>query len=394
MSDGVRVIRALFPNYEIGRAAAHACASLIRGMDRPGWRAEYWMYHCAPGLESSRLRSLMPRSLLRAAFRVKVADSKLARLLEVRYLRNIGAGDVAYLWPGTSTGLYRELRQRRIPIVREQINTHAVTYRRCLQKAYEALSWPLPPRGIPTEAAIAREDEELGLADFVFAPSELVAASLVDSGVAKSKIIPASYGWSEIDVKRASIPAPAVHSSDRPVTFMFAAQGCVRKGLPWLLQAWKKANLSTAQLLLFGSIDRDVSQHCAGLLETSGVRMCGFVDDLRDWYSRADIFVLPSHEEGSPMVSYAAAAAGLAMIVSPMGGGGFLRPSVDAMVLDPFDVASWADAFQVMHSNAQTRKSFQEAARARALDFTWQQVAQRRSEALLHSLARPSLEYV
>jgi glycosyltransferase involved in cell wall biosynthesis len=344
------------------------------------------MYQCAPGIESSRLRPLMPQLLLRAAFKARVPRSTLTRLLERKFLNNLDANDVAYLWPGVSTALHHELRRRQIPIVREQINTQAVTYRRCLQNAYDALGWPVPPGSVPTDSMVEREREELTLVDFVFAPSDSVAASLQESGVHESRIIPTSYGWSADDVRLNQNVTPGMRDPHRPVTFMFSAMGSVRKGLPWLLQAWKQASLSSAKLLIFGSLDSDVSQHCANLLAMSNVQVRGFVRDLRDWYARSDVFVLPSHEEGSPMVSYAAAAAGLAMIVSPMGGGGFLRPGVDAMVLDPFDIASWADAFRLLHNDVQKREALQEAARIRALDFTWTLSAQRRSEALISRL--------
>jgi len=280
-----------------------------------------------------------------------------------------------------STGCYRALRERGIPIVREQINTHALTYVRLQQQAYAALGWPMPAEAVPTETEIANEKEELALANFVFAPSELVAKSLREGGVDASRIIPASYGWSGQDV----LPGPVGDSraGQRPLTFMFAASGNVRKGLPWLLQAWKQADLSTAALHIYGSVEGIVAERCADLLALPNIKKFGYVRDLRARYSEADVFVLPSHEEGSPMVSYCAAAAGLAMVVSPMGSGGFLRPGVDAMVLDPFDVNAWAQAFHLLHDDAQLRRGYQDNASLRAREFTWQAIAQRRQQALL-----------
>ena len=64
-------------------------------------------------------------------------------------------------------------------------------------------------------------------------------------------------------------------------------------------------------------------------------------------FRQADLFVLPSIEEGSPLVTYLALGASLPMIVSPMGAGGVVQEGGgEALFIDPYNQQQFVDALR------------------------------------------------
>jgi glycosyltransferase involved in cell wall biosynthesis len=266
--------------------------------------------------------------------------------------------------------------------VREKFNCHKATARTILDDAYGRLG--LPPAHTLTDASIAKEREELELADFVFSPSPLCAASLRDNGVPEAKIIPSSYGYDPARVQgtgRSLGPGGGI-------TVAFVGALCVRKGAHLLLRAWARAGIR-GRLLLAGGIEPAIAAHCADLLNRADVRHLGHVADIGRVYRSADMLAFPSLEETGPLVTYEAMSCGLPVLVSPMGGGAVVRPGEDGIVRDPFDEEAWVDALRELAEKPDERERWGAAARMRVADFTWGHVGARRREALLER-ARPT----
>ena len=102
--------------------------------------------------------------------------------------------------------------------------------------------------------------------------------------------------------------------------FIYAGQSSIRKGTPVLLEAWEKAALRNAELLLVGSW-----QLAADRLKRlpAGVRFVGPVgpEKLRELYRQSDVFVFPSFFEGFGLVILEAMACGLPVISSECSAG-------------------------------------------------------------------------
>jgi glycosyltransferase involved in cell wall biosynthesis len=95
------------------------------------------------------------------------------------------------------------------------------------------------------------------------------------------------------------------------------------------------------------------------------VRFLGERNDIADLLAAADMFVLASHEEGSPNAVIEAMAAGLATIVTDVGG----SPEAVAdtgLVVPPRDPAALADALLRLGTDATLRDRLGAAAAARA----------------------------
>lgn len=330
-------------------------------------------------------RDAIPRGLPWAAARRCLGDGLIAAVAEARYLASLDEGDIAYVWPNSSSGLYRKLKARGHIVVTERINTLLHNSKRILDEEFARLGMP-PSHGL-SEAAVAEELETMRLSDYIFSPSPGVTDSLLEAGISDSKIIRSSYGLRDTELLG---PRP-VREKGAKVTAIFAGSICVRKGVHLMLEAWERAGIAErARLVVVGRIAPEIqpllSDYSAKGLSIEHV---DFVADLKPLFAEADFFVLPSLEEGSPLVTYLALGAGLPCVVSPMGAGGVVRDGEDGIVVDPHDVAAMSAAYEAMAGDAGLRARQGAAAWAKAADYTWDKVAARRRDELLSRLGRP-----
>lgn len=313
----------------------------------------------------------LPRFLKSLAYKLPHAIPRILAVTEHRYLAALKEGEIAYLWPGTSLTLYRRLRDRGVAIVVERINCHPAIAKRILDVEYTQLGWPIDH--LVSDSLIEEERVELEMADLVFSASPEVDRCMLEEGVPNTKIIPCSYGW---DPERLA-PARAAGLARTPrdqFTVLFLGLACIRKGIHLLLEAWRRAQIG-GRLLIAGGMAANVANNLKEQLAYSGVTVLGHVADVAALFRDADVMALPTLEEGGPLVTYEAMAAGLVPLVSPMGAGRIVRNAVDGVVLLPHDLDGWASALQRLAHDYGWRRQLAESAVARAQDFTWLECA-------------------
>ena len=367
-------LNVLLPLPYNGRGPSYTCVSLASHIQGDGVEVRVFTPMVRRGSKHPIVHMTLPKPF--RAFPYRFVQAVGRRSVETSFLREVAEEDVAYLWSEVSLEISRRLKERRILVVREKFNCHKAASNRIMTEAYARLGWNLARH--PTRSAVDKEVEELDLCDYVFSPSPQVRRTLMAGGVDSHKIIDTSYGW---DPARLGGTKPLLPAIDG-VTFLFVGSGSVRKGLPWLLEAWRQAGIR-GRLVLAGAIDHDVAEHCRALLERDDVVRLGHVSDIGSVYRSADVFVFPSLEEGGPQVTYEAMGCGLPSVVSPMGAGAIARNGVDALVCDPLDVDNWSEALSRMASDAQLREEIGHAARMRAAEFTWEMVGQQRRQELM-----------
>jgi len=315
----------------------------------------------------SRLMSVVPYRYIR---------DRATRAAEDLFLARLGRGEVAYLWSEVSLATAHELKRRGIPVVREKTNCHKATAYRLLEHEYSRVG--VCPAHNLTPARIAKEREELDLADYVFAPSPMVEQSLTENGISTNKIIDTSYGWDPRRLQGNDRLLPSAPG----LTVLFVGSVSIRKGAHLLLEAWAKARIK-GRLVLSGRIEAGLATKFSDLLDYPTVLRLGFVGVIGPLYRSADVFVFPSLEEGGPLVTYEALASGLPAVVSPMGAGRAVRDGQEGFVIEPHDVDAWVDTLRTLAASEELRRTMADAARARAKCFTWDLVAASRRESLL-----------
>lgn len=168
--------------------------------------------------------------------------------------------------------------------------------------------------------------------------------------------------------------------------FLFVGSVSLRKGAHILMEAWRRAGLP-AELWIAGKIERhiaaqDLRDRFLGRIPET-VKFLGHVPDIGQVYRDVDAFVFPSLEEGGPQVTYEAAAYGLPLIVTPMGGGWIAKDEGNALIVPPADTEALAEALIRLHEDDDLRRALGAQALSDAPYYGWDRVADRRRRALL-----------
>lgn len=212
---------------------------------------------------------------------------------------------------------------------------------------------------------IERHRAELAETDTVIVPSDYVRDTLTARGVPAAKIAIIPYG---VDVERFRPPA-----EPRPrgrLRLLFVGHLSQRKGIGYLLEAARRLQgLPGLELVLVG---RKVGADAAFAPYGEMFRHVSHVPfhEVHALFQDADLFVYPSLHEGSAFVTYEALASGLPVVTTP-NAGSVVRDGIEGYVVPIRDVDVLVERIERLHRDPGLRQAMGEAARARALDFTW-----------------------
>lgn len=155
-----------------------------------------------------------------------------------------------------------------------------------------------------------------------------------------------------------------------PLRFIYAGQSSIRKGTPVLIEAWEKAQLRDAELLLVGSwqlADSKLKQLPRGVRFVPPVGP----EQLRDLYRASDVFVFPSFFEGFGLVILEAMACGLPVISSECSAGPDVLDESCGRLIGSGRVDELVESFRWFAAHPDELSAMKRAARRRAEQFTW-----------------------
>jgi alpha-maltose-1-phosphate synthase len=211
----------------------------------------------------------------------------------------------------------------------------------------------------------AQKRREMELADLVLVPCRFVEET-IRAYHPNKQIALAPYG---VDLDFWNAPQRARDGG--PLRFICAGQISLRKGVPLLLEAWKKAGLADCHLELVGGW-RLAERVRANLpADVTFVPPCSR-ELLRERYRAADVFVFPSFFEGFGLVLLEAMACGLPAIASEATAGpDVLDPSCGRLI-PTGDVDALVAALRGFAAHRGQLPELSSAARRRAEQFTWE----------------------
>ncbi len=364
-------IETYFPNFYTDAWVGHSCLSVVNGLLAEGIDIDVIAFCCSKEMRARRLRVAVPLAATRF---IKNAQTPIGKwIMNSKFSRSVERNDIAYFWIDSDMRLIDKVRRRGAMVVREMINCTLKRRNHELRRAYDLLGMSFSEH---TDFDVQREAVQLNACDAIFCPNPYVRESVIDAGISPSKCIDCSYGWSEARFPSRDdrlLPHDGIH-------VLFVGMGNVRKGLPWLLRAWKMSRVK-GYLLLAGQIAPEVQRTCPEELALPTVRCLGFQPDMGAVYRQADIFAFPSWEEGGPMVTLEAMAHGLPCLVTPMGTSGAVTDK-EGFIVQPGSVDQMAEALVTLAANAELRHALGIAARQKAQCYTWPMVARRRLEGL------------
>jgi glycosyltransferase involved in cell wall biosynthesis len=393
------MLRTIFPWPCNDDWSSHPPFALTRFLSRTDFRAELWVRTRGPRARAPFVRSALPdRMLPLASFatrvnrRIQPRTDWVARILEPRYRRGLGPGDVAHVYyrGGCSLESMHALKRRGVGTLLELSNTMGHTVERILEDAYRRAAWRVEPDLSPRElqADLDLQVRQAEAADFILSPSPAVTDSLLDLGIPAGKILSTSYGWDPDRFRNGNARALPESAG---VTVLFVGTVCARKGAHLLLEAWSRAGIA-GRLVFLGFVDPRLAAHCADLLKRPDVMCLPFNPDPAPFFRSADLLALPTLEEGSPLVTYEAMGVGLPILTSPMGGGSVVRHEKEGLVVDPHAEGDLICALRRLAGDADLRRSLGEGGRARASEYTWDKVAARRYDLIRSALSSGARE--
>jgi glycosyltransferase involved in cell wall biosynthesis len=203
------------------------------------------------------------------------------------------------------------------------------------------------------------------LADLVLIPSTF-AEQTIRAFYPEKRVVRAPYG---VDTE---FWTPHTSTPDmRQLRFIYAGQLSLRKGVPDLIEAWRRAALIDAELELIGPwllAENKRRSLPAGVICRPPLSPRG----LRERYRAADVFVFPSYFEGFGLVLTEALACGLPAISSTASIGPDILDDTCGRLTAPGNLDELVDALRWFAANRERLPTMSRAARQRAEQLTWE----------------------
>lgn len=248
--------------------------------------------------------------------------------------------DVVWGYNTSALEVFQWAKPRGIRCILDQTIGHPRAMNAMFEAEHEVHPQYFAARVAPFDAvAIARQDEEVALADTVVCGSDFCAGTMTANGCPRDKIRVVPYGFSEWLFPHE--PPRRAPLEGRAVNFLFVGTVEPRKGVPYLLEAFAEIPPEEASLTLVGRLAVPAAQfeRFAGRVAHFGQMPRG---ELISHYQAADCFIFPSLFEGGGLVLYEAAAASLGIIQSRFCGDG-VRGGENGISLETVSVASVLD---------------------------------------------------
>jgi len=203
-----------------------------------------------------------------------------------------------------------------------------------------------------------REEQIYQAADAITVPSRFAARSFIESGIPAEKLRVIPYGVRLERFTRTGEP-PA----DR-FQVLFAGSVSLRKGVPYLLEAFARLRHPAKVLRVAGAINPDLKA-VLDRLPRENVEFLGVVkqDILARLMSTSHVMVLPSLEEGLALVQGQALACGCPVLCSTnTGGEDLFTDSVEGFIVPIRDISALTERMQQLADDPALQARMSEAA--------------------------------
>jgi glycosyltransferase involved in cell wall biosynthesis len=250
-----------------------------------------------------------------------------------------------------------------------QVHPHPTTVREILSKDLQISEFGksslLSEQELSSEPLRMEQlSKEALLADYCIVASRFCKRTLIENGVAEHRIHIVPYG---IDANERSVRS----KQSGPFRVVFVGQMVQRKGLEYLLKAWRKLRLPNAELVLAGRgrVDKPLLAAFA-----SEFKYLGELADteLAKLYDTSDVFCMPSLVEGFGLVYLEALASGLPIIATAnTGAADIVQDGREGFIVPIRDVEAIAEKLEWAYQNRAALTEMRTAARRLAEQYPW-----------------------
>jgi len=304
------------------------------------------------------------------------AKRKSLDRMTVRVLRK--GADLFHGWTGSSLRSLKYCRERGIGSILENPAPHPKHSDEIMEREYGMLGirWKKEPEILKNffGTDLSYIEAEYDASGYILLESDFTRSTFLARGFPADKLLMVPRG---VDTSR-YVPSSERRSAVFRAIFVGAIG--VRKGVRYLLEAWKELALNDAELILVGTVQDDARSLIEGVRGDRTIRVLGYVRDPIRLYQEASAFVFPSLSEGSAKVTYEAMACGLPVVVTPNTGSvavdgehGFIVPVQDKQTLK--------ERILTLYENPGLREEMGQKARRHIESYSWDAFRKRMIEA-------------
>lgn len=240
----------------------------------------------------------------------------------------------------------------------ERASAHIQTQKEILDREYqEDMKYSSPI----SKAHVRREEKEYETADYIITPSEFAKESFLKRGYDRDNVFSVPYGINPPKINKIE------ETTDDPFIFLFCGSVGRQKGVPYLLEAWNSLQLDNSKLVFLGGIEPSLEELTQQYTTQDDVQFKGWTDNVFEWYEKASVFVFPSLQEGSAMVTYEAMSAGLPLVTT-FNSGWVGESGTHGIEIPPRNSKRLAAAMRELYDNQE--KAVQMGETARELIFS------------------------
>jgi starch synthase len=205
---------------------------------------------------------------------------------------------------------------------------------------------------------IVREEKIYAMADAITVPSSFAARSFVEEGIPAEKLRVIPYGVRLEQFVRTGEPPTDTFE------VLFAGSVSLRKGVPYLLEAFRRLKHPAKRLRIAGSVHPDIKT-VLQKLPLDQVEILGPVSQQRlaELMSTSHVMVLPSIEEGLALVQGQALACGCPVLASTnTGGEDLFTDQVEGFIVPVRGIDALTEKMQQLADDPALQRRMSEAA--------------------------------
>lgn len=277
--------------------------------------------------------------------------------------RHLAPCDVLLAISGSGLRTARVAAQRGIRFACDRGSSH-IRYQDAILKEEFSL-WGESFSGVDPRV-IAKEEAEYEAADLVIVPSEFAFRSFVEMGVPQGKLRKVPYG---VDLRRF---AKTAEPSRDVFEVLFVGQVSFQKGVPYLLNAFKRLRHPHKRLRIVGGLQPEMERYFKLHPPDATIAIIGHLPQsaLKDVMNHAHVMVLPSVQEGFGLVQAQAMACGCPVIgTTNTGAEDLFIDEVEGFIVPPRDPRAIAERLELLADDPGRRERMSEAALRRISFF-------------------------
>lgn len=364
----------------IATGAPFWAGRLAAGLARDGHACTLLLGRSGPGTDGIPRRSLpwidaAERGLSAMLPAYRGAVQHAVRLIYDRW----AAMQVSRLSPDLVIGWSSWTRQTLVLAARrgaatalERGSTHIESQQQLLRE--EFLRWGF--REEPVDRRIcSREIAEYDLSNWITVPSTFARASFLERGVPADRLEVVPFG---VDTNQFR----PTRRSDSRFRVLFVGLIDLRKGVPYLLQAYERVHRHDTELLLVGPLSKDMRTLTRSLGIPYRRLSVQAPDAIAVLMAQSSVLVVPSIEEGLARVILEGMACGIPVIATTNTGAvDVISDESDGFIVAPRDVDAMADCLCFLRDHPDLARAVGVMARRKVEQaFTWDDYNRRVAE--------------